>query len=414
MRISIAALTLGFCLTVSFGAGAAQGPAGRAERRPSDRIARLQQAIDSGQVELEFDEELGYLPALLEELSIPVSSQVMPFARNSFQIFQISPSTPRALYFSDDVYIGKVLGVPVLEFTAVDPEIGPVFYTLDEEPDQPVRFVRDTMDCILCHDSSRTPGINVPRLLVLSVLPDSEGAALGRAALSTTDRSPFSERWGGWYVTGTHGNQHHLGNLIVSPNAVDLDPVNNTIDMRREVAGLDLEAGANVTDLGDRFDTSRHLTPHSDIVALMVLGHQTHVLNLIARANYESASRPDGVSEAVESLLDAMLFVGETVLEGPIEGTSDFTSKFPRRGPTDSSGRSLRDLDLERRLFRYPLSFLIYSEAFDALNEPVKQRFRTRLFDVLEGRDASGRFTRLSTEDRAAILGILADTKPGF
>ena len=384
------------------------------DRAPSDRIARLQQAIDDGRVALNFDAEHGYLPALLEELSIPVSSQVMPFARSSFQIFQVSPKTPRAIYYTDDVYIGRVSGLPVLELAAVDPRIGPVFYTLEETPDAPVQFERNTRDCLACHDSSRTPGLQVPRLLVLSVLPDRDGTALGRAALTTTDRSPFEERWGGWYVTGTHGDQHHLGNLTVTADTLQFDGFDNTIDIRRELAGLDNAAGANVTDLGGRIDTSQYLRPDSDIVSLMVLGHQTHVLNLIARANHESAIRPNGVDEAAESLVEAMLFVGEAALEGPVQGTSEFARDFSSRGPADRAGRSLRDLDLERRLFRYPLSFLIYSDAFDALTPPVKTRVRDRLFEVLEGIDASERFDHLSDADRADILQILADTKPGF
>lgn len=377
---------------------------------PSDRIARLQTALDDGSVTLEFDSEHGYLPALLDELSIPASSQVLPFARSSFQIFQISPETPRAIYFSDDVYIGRVLGVPILELVAVDGRRGPVFYTLDETPEALPRFERDTGDCILCHDSSRTPGLQVPRLLMLSVLPDQDGTAIGRAALSTTDRSPFSERWGGWYVTGTHGDQYHLGNRTIGEE-VRVDPVSNTIDIRDAIAHLDLASGANVTDLSDRFDTARYLTPHSDIVALMVLGHQTHVLNLIARANYE-ATTPERIEESAQSLLEAMLFVGETPLEGPVRGTSDFAEEFSNRGPRDRNGRSLRDLDLERRLFRYPLSFMVYSEAFNALTAPVKDRVRGRLFDVLEGRDTGGRFAHISSEDRTAIWEILADTKP--
>ena len=287
---------------------------------PSDRIARLQQAIDDGRVALNFDAEHGYLPALLEEFSIPVSSQVMPFARSSFQIFQVSPKTPRAIYYTDDVYIGRVSGLPVLELAAVDPRIGPVFYTLEETPDAPVRFERNTRDCLVCHDSSRTPGLQVPRLLVLSVLPDGDGTALGRAALTTTDRSPFEERWGGWYVTGTHGDQRHLGNLTVTADTLQFDGFDNTIDIRRELAGVDNADGANVTDLSGRFDTGRYLRPDSDIVSLMVLGHQTHVLNLIARANHESANRPNGVEEAAESLVEAMLFVGGSRSRGARTG----------------------------------------------------------------------------------------------
>jgi hypothetical protein len=395
----------------------------------NDPIARLQQAIDDGLESLEFDDAHGYLPALLDRLEIPVSSQVLPFARSSFQIFQISPEAPRALYFNDDVYIGRVLGIPTLEFAAIDPEVGVVFYTLEEDEEQSPQFVLQDRDCIICHDSSRTPGIQIPRLLVLSVLPNADGSAIGRAALNTTDQSPFDERWGGWYVTGTHGDRFHLGNLTVNEDSVDKDLQTNAIDIRREIDRIGPSERANLLDLSDRFDTSRYLTPDSDIVALMVLGHQTHVLNLIMRANYEAgaairedeaAGRPISettmtlVDDAAEGLVRSMLFVDAAPLTGPVVGTSSFASQFADPGPFDSRGRSLRELDLERRLFQYPLSFVIYSESFDALPDLVKDRVVERLSEVLEGQDSSEEFAHLEALDRRAILEILRDTKPEF
>ena len=44
-----------------------------------------------------------------------------------------------------------------------------------------------------------------------------------------------------------------------------------------------------------------------------------------------------------------------------------FQKKFAERGPRDAKGRSLRDLNLKTRLFEYPVSYMIYSEAFDNL-----------------------------------------------
>jgi hypothetical protein len=66
-------------------------------------------------------------------------------------------------------------------------------------------------------------------------------------------------------------------------------------------------------------------------------------------------------------LLRSMLFSDEARLEAPMRGTSTFASEFAATGPRDSAGRSLKDLDLNHRLFRYPCSFLIYSDAFNAL-----------------------------------------------
>ena len=157
-----------------------------------------------------------------------------------------------------------------IEIAAVDIKTGPAFYTIEQEYDPYPEIQTQTEQCVVCHDTfqTRTP---VPRLLILSVLPNPDGNALKAAALITNDQSPLRERWGGWYVTGTHGNQRHLGNTLVRARADDVD------DMKKFIGRMDLSSGANVTDLSKRFDTKAYLSPHSDIVALMVLGHQTHV-----------------------------------------------------------------------------------------------------------------------------------------
>jgi hypothetical protein len=106
-----------------------------------------------------------------------------------------------------------------------------------------------------------------------------------------------------------------------------------------------------------------------------------------------------------------MLFTGEAPLKEPIEGVSSFTRTFPRRGPQDRQGRSLRDFDLTTRLFRYPLSYMIYSAAFDALPDAVRQRLYRRFYDVLSGADQGRAFAHLSADDRRAILEIVRDTR---
>ena len=98
-------------------------------------------------------------------------------------------------------------------------------------------------------------------------------------------------------------------------------------------------------------------------------------------------------------------------------GASSFTKTFPARGPRDKQGRSLRDFDLQTRLFRYPLSYMIYDAAFDALPDIARDRVYRKLFDALTGKESSGKYARLSEADRQAILEILRDTKsalPGY
>lgn len=382
-----------------------------------DPVARLQKKLEAGSARLEWNDEHGYLPSLLKQLAVPPSSQTLVFSKTSFQISRISPRRPRAIYFSDDAYIGWVQNGDVLEITAVDPQQGGIFYSLDQrETDRP-RFVRQTDRCLICHSSGHTG--SVPGHIVRSVYPEPSGMPMFSAGTFRTDpTSPFKERWGGWYVSGTHGTQRHMGNEVVrNGDRQDL---------------LDVDAGANCTDLSTRFDVRPYLTPHSDLVALMVLEHQAALHNRITAANFAgrlalrdsrvmneafgqpldlvSASTQRRFDSAAERVLEYLLFSGEAALTDPIAGTSSFTTEFAALGPRDRAGRSLRDFDLRTRMFRYPCSFLIYSEAFAGLPAEVKSAVYRRLKQVLSGTDNSPRFAHLSAADRQATIEILRDT----
>src|SRR5207302_11150309 len=252
---------------------------------------------------------------------------------------------------------------------------------------------------------------------MLSVLPNPDGNALKAAALITNDESPLRQRWGGWYVTGTHGKQQHLGNTIVRATADDIG------DMKKFVAGMDLRGGANITDLSKRFNTKEYLSPHSDIVALMVLGHQTHIHNMITSGAYEihdaiekglSGKMSEVVKDAGERIVRAMMFVGEAPLTDPVSGTSSFAADFVKQGPRDKQGRSLREFDLKQRLLRYPLSYLVYSKSFDVMPHILKRYVYRRFHEILSGEETSADFAHISEADRKAIFEILKETKPGF
>jgi hypothetical protein len=221
----------------------------------------------------------------------------------------------------------------------------------------------------------------------------------------TDHRSPLKDRWGGWYVTGTSGDQSHMGNAVVQYP---------TEDPKLPIG----EGTANVTDLRHFIDTGAYLSPHSDIVALMTLEHQTQMENLITRVGWEArlakVEAGHNLDEGVEDLLKYMLFSGEATLTAPIEGTSGFAAEFESRGPRDTQGRSLRDFDMKTRMFRYPCSYLIYSEAFDSMPAEVKDRLYRRLWEVLTGKDTSPEFAHLTPGDRKAIFEILLATKKGL
>jgi hypothetical protein len=326
----------------------------------------------------------GYLPALLRYFGIDSSSQALVFSKTSFQASKISPRNPRAIYFNDNVAIGWVRGSRDLEIAATDPHLGPIFYKFTGET---ARLTREPA-CLQCHQGAAT--IGVPGIFVGSVFPDSSGMPARDGAIITDHRSPFADRWGGWYVSALHGEQPDRANAAASDPA---EP-HNLIRL-------------------PKFNPVGYLEPTSDIVALMTFEHQTQITNLMTRLAWESRiAVADGkAAPDVEEIVAYMLFADEAPLPEPIVGASQFTARFPRQGPRDSQGRSLRDFDLQSRLFRYPLSYMIYSAQFDALPSFARTRIYQRLLEILTGRDHSRRFARLTPEDRRALLEILRDTK---
>ena len=360
-------------------------------------VSRLSQRLVSGAATLEFREGgLGYLPSVLEHLNINPDSQALVFSKTSFQASKISPRNPRAIYFNDEVAVGWVRGGEGIEVAALDPRQGTVFYTLNVQPSGKPALTRRE-ECLQCHRGAATLG--VPGLFVGSVFPDSSGMPSRQGAIITDHRTPFADRWGGWYVNAIHGEQPDRANSIAPDPS---DP-------------LVLAAGGrqNLRTLTREFNTEGYLAPVSDIVALMTFEHQTQMTNLLTRLGWE-ARMGAAYDSDLEQTVEYMLFVDEAPLREPVQGVSSFATTFPQRGPRDSHGRSLRDFDLQTRLFRYPLSYMVYSPAFDALPDTVRARIYQRLYDVLTGRDQSAKFATLSADDLRNILEILRDTKPNL
>jgi hypothetical protein len=388
----------------------ADAPIGYRSENLSDPIAKLQKELDRGTARLEYEPGHGYLRSVLRALRVPVSSQTLVFSKTSFQYPKISPEFPRALYYNDDVYVGQVHDGKSLEFVSFDPLQGAIFYVMDEHKVDRPRFERSILDCIQCHVAASTRG--VPGVMLRSVYTSPSGAQAAQTpAYITGQDSPIANRWGGWYVTGKVGTRAHLGNAVL--------PLGATADR--------LTPGEILPDLTSRFDTSAYLTKYSDIVAHLVLAHQTQMHNLITLTSYRTrlalvgatgGDVPDkarGQIEGIaEQLVRYLLFTNEAPLEAPVAGTSGFAEEFAARGPRDSKGRSLRDFDLHTRVFRYRCSYLIYSEDFEALPAPAKDYIYHRLFEILSGRDRSPEYAALPDEERKAVLEILVATKPGL
>jgi len=347
-----------------------------------DAVTDLAVRLAAGTTQLSYDDRSGYLPSLLRELDIAVDSQVLVFSQTSLQGSMIGPKNPRAMYFNDRVAVGWVRGSQTIEIASQDPKQGVVFHRLERSPSGAPTFERST-ECLRCHISWDT--FAVPGLTVLSTGPeDAAGYATGGAV---DDRDPVSARWGGWFVTGRALPAGPPGTRLMSPPWA-----------------------------ASKFDTSGYLSPHSDVVALMTLDHQARAANFLTYLGWEArvgASR-DRIDEIVHDLVDYFLFADEAPLPGRIAGSSGFAERFAAQGPRDPQGRSLRQFDLTKRLMRYPCSYMIYAPAFDALPDAARRAVYDRIATILNGRDPSPAYARLSAADRQAVLEILRATKREF
>lgn len=369
---------------------------------PTDPVAQLSRRIAAGGSTLAFDQRTGYLPALLHALDIPIASQLAVFSKTSLQAAIISPQNPRAIYFNDTVAVAWPRG-GFIEIAAHDPRQGVVFYMLPQQ-NAAVPLILRRNECLQCHHSYATLG--VPGLLVRSVVTSSRGEAmpfLGNYVVD--DRTPFEERWAGWFVTGPTGQARHLGN--------QMPPV--TRDLDAQVVPAPTAAAAFGSALNG------YLSSESNVLAHLVFDHQARMINLLTRTGFEvrlaAAERRDVAAVArrtARELVDALLFVDEAPLPPGLEATGPFADTFAARGPTTASGRSLRQFGLASRLMRYPCSFMIYSDAFDALPADARDAVYRRLWSVLSGDEAGARYARLSTDDRTAIVEILRETKNGL
>jgi hypothetical protein len=345
---------------------------------------------------------------------------VAVFSKTSLQRGRIRPQRPRVIYFSDSAYVGWVPGGWV-EITTVDPLLGPVFYAFDLPALHrgPPGITRDP-ECLSCHGGTFVR--EVPGVFIRSVFPSATGEPLLRfGTLIVDDRTPFSDRWGGWYVTGYRGATAHRGNAFAS-----------------EVAGqlVFAPAAQRPEELSAFFDPGDYLAPTSDVVALLVLEHQTAMQNVITRAAFAArkmiayqrslqkhfrepeTDEPayDSVKSvfagAVQDLVDRLLFRHEAVLPDGVVGSAAFRQAFVEGAPRTGAGRFLKEFSLRGRIFAQRCSYLIYSEMFSALPEPLKSRLFSRLKAALENRDPQDRYAYLPADEKQRILGILVETHP--
>jgi hypothetical protein len=386
-------------LAAFFGVLALAGAVSRAQDQPpSNVVEALQQQLDAGTATLPFaDDGHGYVPGLLAALHIPRDSQLLIFSASSLQFDRIGPKTPRAIYYQDDAALGTVLDGKLIEVMAADRDSGVAFYTLDTAKVDKPRFERQGAECIICHGfaSRWAAGMMVANM---DTGPDGKPFNIDPAHVFrlTDDRTPFEDRYGGWYVTGQTGTMHHRGNVTFDPS----DPL--TVP----------PGGLNLASVSDRIVAARYLEPDSDIVSLLTLEHQSGFVNLVTRINAqlhglnnpqvkpELRATQEDIDFSVGELADYMTFKDEVALPSPVTGSSDFTRAFESRGLRDAQGRNLRQFDLKTRLFRYPLSYMLTSQSFDNLSPETREKLLRHIYGILSAKGAVG----------AAAINIAAST----
>src|SRR5688500_140000 len=297
-------------------------------------ITRLNDRLSKREVRLSYEPDSGYLRSLLEALALPVSSQSLVLSKTSFQADLVTMHNPRAVFFADSVFVGWVRGADMLEIAAADRRQGSVFYTLTQkapgESGVPVVLERKN-DCLACHLSWDTRG--VPGLLTTSMYPLPDDPNAYANGFTTVHGSPLEQRWGGWWVTGDTGGAQHLGNIPVMPAEKNLGRPRNPKAPLPTVEGF--------------FDMKGYPAKTSDVVAQLVLAHETTITNLITRLGWEArvaetttaADAAARVKEAAAELADSLLMLDETPLAaGPVKGSSGFAEGFMAQGPRDKQG----------------------------------------------------------------------------
>lgn len=395
-----------------------QPPISYSDTAPNDAIARLQRELADGTLQLAGNSK-EVLRLLLHELKIPVESQILVFSKTSLQRQQIRPERPRAIYFSDNCYIGWVPG-GLIEIASIDPNLGPVFYSLNPQPTEAKpSFVRDN-DCLRCHAGSLVH--NVPGLLARSVFTDDNGEPLLRHGSDLVDhRTPFDVRWGGWYVTGKHGKELHRGNVFAQEDS-------------RGNLSVDFHKGANLTELSGFFDQDTYLTPTSDIVALLVFEYQIGMHNALTRASFNCrrmleyqralqrelnepqtdeptfGSVKSVFESATQNIVDHLLYRDEAGLPAGLQGSEEFQQRFLAKVPRSKDGKSLKDLRLDETLFQNRCHYLIYSELFLSLPKTLREHVYDRLAKALHPRNPDPRYSYIKAKERERIVTILRET----
>ncbi len=373
------------------------------QRQPRDRFTKLKDDFETGRIPLDRSSEKAFVASLLKALEIPASSQMLVFSTTSLQLSLITPSNPRAIYFSDDLYLGYVPRGRI-EIVSIDPDLGGIYYIFDiPRGDRPLRLERSER-CMNCHAGPDTHF--VPGLVVKSVIPGPSGGSLTAYRIEQSGHQiPLDQRFGGWYLTGQGGLTNHFGNLTgrLSPQGLAKFPIQP----------------------GKLFDFNRYPYGSSDVLPQLLHEHQTGFVNRAVEATYRArtdlydghgkldAAQATELDQQARILARYLLFADEVALPaGGVAGDEQFKADFLLNRHPGSEGASLRDFDLKTRLFKHRCSYMIYSAAFQGLPVPLKERVYRQLGAALAVKKPDPDYAYLPTSEKSAIRSILKSTLP--
>lgn len=378
-----------------------QAPHNYWQRTPSDRFAKLKADLASGSVVLDASSEKAYLLSLLRSLGISPATQTLVFSTTSLQLSLISPRNPRAVYFSEDVYIGFIPGGKI-EVVSVDPDLGGVFYIFDIPHDGGAPRIERATRCMNCHAGEETG--RVPGLLIKSVVPGPSGGSLESFRQELMGHAvPLAQRFGGWHVTGAGNFTNHWGNLIgrSSPQGLIKIPI----------------------EPGRQFSYARYLVPTSDLLAHLLHEHQAGFVNRAVEATYRTRTYLDAdkgrlspahatdLDRLARALTRYLLFADEVPLPpGGVVGDAELKVDFLKSRRIARAGTSLKDFDLKTRIFKHRCSYMIHSAAFQGLPPEIKQRVHRRLAEALDTVKPDAEYAYLPVVEKVAIRQILRET----
>ena len=382
-----------------------------------DAVAKLQRLLASGKMRLNADDRFGYLLSVLERLGVPLESQLLVYSKTARAPDLVSPKTPRAIFFNDEVSVAWIPESRELEITAVDPVKGVNFYTLSQPLDAsvgdskagvqkadlkeaatPQKFLRRDR-CLACHAGRST--LEIPGLLLRAFQTDRTGKPIVGFSRVTNDML-YEKRWGGWYITGSPAGMIHRGNLLSKDHNA----------RHKKEPGF----ASSLRELNQSFDVEGYPVPRSDFVAHLVLAHQIHGTNLLIRAGLEA--RLNRRSDVETALVRYLVFADEPPLElsrpnaESVLANSKFAALFVKRGPRDAKGNSIRALSLVGRVFKHRLSYLIHSRLFDELPTECRNRLLERLWIGLSTESGDEDFDHLGKLERKSIIKIVCATVP--